>query len=53
MPGIKIEDIAYVRFRAPDLDLMETFLGEFGLGALRAAPTRSTCAELAHRPSSM
>ncbi len=31
MSGIKIADIAYVRFNAPDLDAMETFLGEFGL----------------------
>ena len=28
---IKVTDIAYVRFRAPDLDAMETFLLEFGL----------------------
>lgn len=31
MSIIKIEDIAFVRFRAPDLDAMETFLNEFGL----------------------
>ena len=29
--GIKIQDIAYVRFGAPDLDSMEAFLGEFGM----------------------
>ena len=29
--GIKIEDIAYVRFGAPDLDAMEAFLSEFGM----------------------
>ena len=29
--GIKIQDIAYVRFHAPDLDQMETFLTEFGM----------------------
>jgi hypothetical protein len=29
--GIKIQDIAYVRFNAPDLDQMETFLTEFGM----------------------
>jgi catechol 2,3-dioxygenase-like lactoylglutathione lyase family enzyme len=29
--GIKIQDIAYVRFSAPDLDAMETFLTEFGM----------------------
>ena len=31
MSIIKIEDIAHVRFRAPELDAMETFLTEFGL----------------------
>ncbi len=31
MSTIKIEDIAYVRFSAPDLDAMEVFLSEFGL----------------------
>ncbi len=29
--GIKIPDIAYVRFRAPDLDAMEAFLADFGM----------------------
>jgi hypothetical protein len=29
--GIKIQDIAYVRFSAPDLDEMEAFLTEFGM----------------------
>ena len=29
--GIKIQDIAYVRFHVPDLDQMETFLSEFGM----------------------
>jgi len=29
--GIKIQDIAYVRFGAPDLDAMEAFLTEFGM----------------------
>jgi hypothetical protein len=29
--GIKIQDIAYVRFGAPALDVMEAFLGEFGM----------------------
>jgi catechol 2,3-dioxygenase-like lactoylglutathione lyase family enzyme len=28
---IKVRDIAFARFRAPDLDSMETFLGDFGL----------------------
>ena len=29
--GIKIQDIAYVTFHAPDPDQMETFLTEFGM----------------------
>lgn len=33
--GIKIQDIAYVRFSAPDLEAMEAFLIEFGM--VRAA----------------
>ena len=28
---IKVDDIAFVRFTAPDLDAMETFLVDFGL----------------------
>lgn len=32
---IRVTDIAYVRFNAPDLDQMETFLAEFGM--VRAA----------------
>ena len=28
---IKVQDVAYVRFGAPDLDAMERFLGDFGL----------------------
>ena len=28
---IKVTDVAYARFRAPDLDLMESFLKDFGL----------------------
>ena len=38
--GIKIQDIAYVRFSAPDLDQMETFLTEFGM--VRADRTGDT-----------
>jgi catechol 2,3-dioxygenase-like lactoylglutathione lyase family enzyme len=34
MSTIKIEDIAHVRFAAPDLEAMKTFLGEFGLIAV-------------------
>src|SRR5215472_15209729 len=29
--GIKVQDVAFVRFRAPDLDAMEEFLLEFGM----------------------
>ena len=39
MPSIKVEDLAYVRLRAPDLDVMEEFLTHFGL--IRAARTPS------------
>lgn len=31
MPVIKIEDIAHVRFAAPDLDVMRSFLEDFGM----------------------
>lgn len=31
MAIIKVEDIAHVRFAAPDLALMRGFLGDFGL----------------------
>ena len=31
MPVIKVQDIAYGRLRAPDLDAMEEFLTEFGM----------------------
>lgn len=31
MSVIKVEDVAFVRFRAPDLDAMESFLSDFGL----------------------
>lgn len=29
--AVKVKDIAFVRFRAPDLDVMEAFLTEFGM----------------------
>jgi catechol 2,3-dioxygenase-like lactoylglutathione lyase family enzyme len=35
MSIIKVEDIAFVRFQAPDLDSMQTFLEEFGLKCFR------------------
>jgi len=37
---IRVTDIAYVRFRAPDLDQMETFLGEFGMARARRSDDR-------------
>jgi catechol 2,3-dioxygenase-like lactoylglutathione lyase family enzyme len=40
MSIIRIEDIAHVRFHAPDLDAMETFLGEFGLVRAERTETR-------------
>lgn len=36
MPVVKIEDIAHVRFRAPDLDAMRAFLADFGLTTFQA-----------------
>lgn len=36
----KAHDVAYVRFRAPDLDLMRTFLLDFGLIPLESSLTR-------------
>ena len=38
--GIKIQDVAFVRFYAPDLDAMEAFLNEFGM--VRAERSRDT-----------
>jgi len=38
--GIKIQDVAYVRFSAPDLDAMEAFLIDFGM--VRAVRTTDT-----------
>jgi catechol 2,3-dioxygenase-like lactoylglutathione lyase family enzyme len=40
MTGIKIEDVAYVRFRAPDLDLMKAYLADFGLVVAEERPDR-------------
>jgi len=36
MPVIKVEDIAHVRFAAPDLALMRSFLDDFGLHCFEA-----------------
>lgn len=38
--GIRVSDIAFVRFQAPDLDQMEVFLSDFGL--VRAEKTDDT-----------
>ena len=40
MAAIKIEDVAYVRFQAPDLAEMRAFLEEFGLVLVEASETR-------------
>jgi len=40
--GIKIHDVAYVRFSAPDLDEMEAFLTEFGMVGLCGTIWRRT-----------
>ena len=44
--GIKVQDLAFVRFSAPDLDTMESFLTDFGMARASAAQKRSTCAAL-------
>jgi catechol 2,3-dioxygenase-like lactoylglutathione lyase family enzyme len=41
-PIIKVEDVAFVRFFAPDLDAMERFLGDFGLARGERSDTRLT-----------
>jgi catechol 2,3-dioxygenase-like lactoylglutathione lyase family enzyme len=40
MSVLKIEDVAYVRFRAPDLGEMRGFLDDFGLAVVEATPRR-------------
>lgn len=40
MSVIKVEDIAHVRFRAPDLDRMAQYLADFGLLPAEAGPDR-------------
>jgi hypothetical protein len=40
--GIKIHDVAYVRFSAPGLDAMEAFLTDFGLVRAGQPTTRFT-----------
>jgi catechol 2,3-dioxygenase-like lactoylglutathione lyase family enzyme len=40
MTILKIEDVAYVRFRAPDLAAMRAFLEDFGMTVVEATATR-------------
>jgi catechol 2,3-dioxygenase-like lactoylglutathione lyase family enzyme len=40
MSTIKVEDVAYVRFRAPDLAHMRSFLEDFGLAIVEATDRR-------------
>lgn len=40
---IKVRDIAYVRFGAPDLDVMERFTKDFGLVTQERTPDRLYC----------
>ena len=40
MSTIRVEDVAFVRFRAPDLHEMRRFLEEFGLGIVEATDDR-------------
>jgi catechol 2,3-dioxygenase-like lactoylglutathione lyase family enzyme len=42
MSTIKVEDLAYVRFRAPDLAQMRDFLDDFGLAVVDASEARLT-----------
>ena len=34
--GIKVTDVAFVRFQAPDLDVMQSFFEDFGMQVARA-----------------
>ena len=40
MSNLKIEDLAYVRFRAPDLAEMRAFLEDFGLFVVETTEDR-------------
>ena len=40
---IKVLDVAYARFQAPDLDLMEQFLGDFGLTTSKKQKMHCIC----------
>jgi catechol 2,3-dioxygenase-like lactoylglutathione lyase family enzyme len=41
-PIIKVEDVAFVRFTAPDLSVMEDFLTDFGLARAARSATKLT-----------
>lgn len=43
MSIIRVEDVAHIRFRAPDLVQMADFLADFGLLAREATPERLVC----------
>jgi hypothetical protein len=49
--GIKIQDVAYVRLSAPDLDEMEAFLTEFGMGSCGAVRRHALHARLGRKRS--
>ena len=48
MSVIKVRDLAYGRLRAPDLDVMEEFLTNFGM--IRSARTPTRALHAGHRP---
>ena len=52
MAIIKVEDIAHVRFAAPDLSLMRGFLEDFGSTARAATGGLSSMSHSRARPSS-
>jgi catechol 2,3-dioxygenase-like lactoylglutathione lyase family enzyme len=50
MSTIRIEDIAYVRFQAPDLAQMRAFLEDFGLAVVEATEARVVARGAAPQP---
>jgi catechol 2,3-dioxygenase-like lactoylglutathione lyase family enzyme len=50
MSILKIEDVAYVRFRAPDLAEMRAFLEDFGLVVVEETPARLVARGAASSP---
>ena len=51
--GIKIQDVAFVRFYAPDFDAMEAFLTEFGMIRAERSGDMFTCVGLDTDPFRM